>query len=640
MHLRELHKKQNALYYAVNNYLNSQKEDWKLARTIVHGYRKLRGSPHLPTAERTIETPRLKVGEYRNTPYGETLLKLSKSLAPLASEIKTFFIHGSIATRDFIPGWSDLDTYVIVKTRVFRNTRRLSRFRQKIVRLKPLLKEIDPLAHHGFIFTNQENLREYAEHHLPVAALRYSKTLAGEIKITFSIRDNQEEAEESFYHYYRLFKEIARTGVIKNKPGPSDYQLKWFVAMLLLMPSLYLQAKGIYLYKKFAFDFVRHPFLEKLSRARKNFSRARIILGKKRFRSALDMLSEWHRDLQAYKQDRRFINHPIKIPLSVYQKARDEFTAQLQKNSDVIALYEYGRVSAPGISDLDLIVVTKNQLTQEFLEPTGPNINKVGKGTLMIMPENVFSRIRIFDAVRLKKLFGKSIRLSTLTKDQLHSRSIASVIDWLPERMIRLVAMRHKNPLDVQYALRYLRSFAYALEDASQSVNWTGYKDFLERLLIMRRNWKKSYVSELHFLIKQGLYLGYEALNRFTDKYGKGFLGAEGLLKLFPGQEIIFTSRREEIDPDWSIAYSDQKTARVFVDKRLAAHFGVYRRESGVLAREMRRKFKLTAPVKITDKHYKKFLQRKMALATENAQFLLKNKLRSGLYRFGFYFKS
>jgi len=637
MLLRELREKQNWLYYAANRYLNSEVEDLRLAEAIVHGYRKLPGFLRVPTAPKTIHAPRLKIKDYRNTPYYRTLLKLAKSLEPLASEIKTFLIHGSVATMDFIPGWSDLDTFVIVEADVFRNTRHLSRFRRKIIRLKPLLKEIDPLAHHGFIFSNEENLLAYPEYHMPAAALGYSKAMLGEIDITFHVRDGREEAEKNFYHYYDIFNEIARTGLIKNKPGDPEYQLKWFVAMLLLMPSLYLQAKGIYLYKKFSFDFVRHPFLGRLSRARKNFSQARTILGKNRFHSARQMLEGWHRDIQAYKHSRKFVNHPRKIPLSVYQKAREEFIHELRKNPDILALYEYGSVSAPGISDLDLIVVAKQRLSRPLLRPTGPNIKRVAKGTLMIMPEHIFSRIQLFDAVRLKKVFGKRIRSEKLTTELLKSRDVASVIDWLPERMIRLVAMLHTNPFDVQYALRYLRSFAYSLENAGKLIGWGKYKEFLDTLLAMRRGWKKNYADDLRFLIKQGLCLGYEALNRFTDQYCRGFSGSEGSLKLFKGQEIIFTAWEEKIDPDWCLAYSSPKTARVFVDKRLAAHFGFYARHNSVLAKEMRRKFVLNGPVRITDKRYKNFLEKKMALASENADFLMRNNLQSGLYRFGFY---
>ena len=376
MNPEELRKRQNKLYYSVNRYLNSEADEVKLARAIINGYKEIRGSFSFNglTVPQTIFVPSLKISEYKNTPYFKTLKDLISSIGPAARDIKTFLIHGSIATMDFVPDWSDLDTFVIVKKEVFRNAGRLSYFRQKIVRAKSLLKEIDPLAHHGFIFLNEDNLFSYPQHYMPVAALRYSKALSRETEITFHIRDNRLEAEENFYHYYDIFKEIAETGLIKNKPGSPDYQLKWFVAMLLLMPSLYLQAKGIYLYKKFSFDFVRHQFLEKLSKARKNFSSAKEILGKDKFRLAARMLYNWHKDIQIYKRGRKFVNHPKKISLSAYREARTEIIAQLQKNPDILSLYEYGSVGAPGISDLDLIVVSKKRLSGPFSRPEGPNI--------------------------------------------------------------------------------------------------------------------------------------------------------------------------------------------------------------------------------------------------------------------------
>lgn len=637
MNPKGLREKQNTLYYAVNRYLNSEIENAELARIIINGYGEIRGRFRELTAPQTIEAPRINILKYKNTPYFKALKKLNSLLKPAAFGIKTFLVHGSIATMDFIPGWSDFDTFVIVKREIFQNQKRLIGFRGEIIRAKAVLKKFDPLAHHGFIFLNEENLLFYPQHYMPVSALRYSKSLIGEERITFQTRDNRKEAEENFYHYYDIFRSIARTGAIKNKPGNPEYQLKWFISMLLLMPSIYLQAKGIYLYKKFSFDFVRHPFLDKLSKARKNFPKARGVLGKNMFKSAVNMLQEWSENIQAHKRSRKFSNHPKKIPLSVYREARNEISAGLRENPDVISLYEYGSVGAPGISDLDLIVVTKDRLSRKFSRPEGPNIEKVAKGTLMVMPEEVFSQIQLFDAVRLKRRFGKKIRFAPLPNKLRKTRDIATIIDWLPERMIRLVAMLHSNPLDVQYALRYTRSFAYSLENTGKLIGWNEYKDFLDKLMELRRSWKKRRATDLKLFISQGLALGYEALERFTERYAKSFSGAEGSLTIFDGQKIIFTGKKEEINADWSFAHSRTGEALIFADKRLAAHFSVYSREKNILAQEMRKKILLRDSVRLPDAGYKNFLKLKMALAARAANFLIKNKLEAGLYRFGFY---
>lgn len=632
---------QSELYYALNRYLNSDSDDPEAVKKIVVGYKNLwRSFDGATTAPQTIKAPAINLAEYKSTPYFFTLRKLSRSVkADLVKYIKTFFIHGSLATMDFVPGFSDLDTYAIVKKEICLNAKKLNEFREKLVNARKFLIEVDPLAHHGFIFCAEQNLDYYPQHFLPVAVLHYAKVLYGSEQITFNIRDSAKEAKENFYHYYKIFQNIAETGIIKNKPGSRIYQLKWFVSMLLLMPSLYLQAKGIYLYKKFSFDFFKHPFLDKLSAARKNFRNAEKILGKNYLAEAHAMLQEWHKELGAYEKNRRFTNNPRRIPMAVYQKAIRELIEHFQKNSDVLSLYEYGSVSAPGISDLDLILVTKEKLKNKFLYPSGPNIDKVAKGTLMVMPESFFSNIRLFDEINLKKVFGQEIKLREIDQETIKLRAIASVVDWLPERLIRIIALLHKNPLDVQYALRYLRSFAYSLENTSKLIGDERYKEFLDNLHQLRKKWKQTKTDELLWLIKRGIYLGYGMLDAFTDKYLKNWGGAEGNLVLFKNQQIIFTDQKEKINADWSTAISDPSITKIVVSSKLLPHFWIYSRQAGKLAQEMKKGFIFSGKPSLPDSQYEKFLKKKIELAEKCAKYLRSNGFTSGLYRFGFYFK-
>ncbi|TSC89673.1 MAG: hypothetical protein G01um10143_163 [Parcubacteria group bacterium Gr01-1014_3] len=638
-----IQKIQNELYYSLNRYLGSKQngpEDEAIK--ITNGYKKLPGlAKNTPTAPQTLEVPELRLSDYKKTPYFNTLTNLAKTVqAELKPFIKAFVVHGSLATMDFIPDFSDLDTFVVVKKEVCANTKLLSQLRDKVVQAQKLLSEIDSLAHHGFIFCAEQNLSYYPQHYLPVTVFRYAKSLDGPAKIQFNIRDSAEEAKENFYHYYDVFQKIAKTGKMENKPGSKLYQLKWFVSMLLLMPSLYLQAKGIYLYKKFSFDFVRHPFLEKLSLVRKNFNKTAEILGEGYLKEAAKMLNEWASGLEQFEKDRKIINHPRKIPLSVYGKARRELVSHFRKNSDVLAFYEYGTVKAPGISDLDLILVLKEKLKNPFRYPTGPNIDKVAKGGLIIMTKSVFENVQIFDQTNLKKLFGQDIKVKQLSKKELELRSIVSVADWLPERILRLIGMLRANPLDVQHALRYTRSFAYSLENAARLTGLKDYDKFLWELQELRSQWKPLKIEQLRSLIKRGVYWGYEALSRFTEKYFSDPQPASGELELFKNQKIVFADQPSKVDADWAISASQQRSSDiVVVDPRLASQFFTYSRQPGILAKQMRRQLNLKNGQLIKNKNHRQFLVDKIRLANHCAEFLKREGFKSGLYRFGFYLK-
>jgi hypothetical protein len=65
--------------------------------------------------------------------------------------------------------------------------------------------------------------------------------------------------------------------------------------------------------------------------------------------------------LNQYRKKKYFFyNHPKEFPLENYQLAIEEIIAKLSKIKDVCSIYNLTGISTPGISDLDLIVVLKN----------------------------------------------------------------------------------------------------------------------------------------------------------------------------------------------------------------------------------------------------------------------------------------
>ncbi len=635
-------KEQNELFYALNHFLNSPASNPKEAGRIATGYKKLWPTfSKTWTVEQKIEINKLELREYRGTKYAPILTELKKYFEKnLKKEVASLIVHGSVATMDWAEGFSDLDTFVLIRGSVCGNPEKLETLRKKISAVRGLLKKADPLEHHGFIFCNEANLNYYHQRFMPVEVFRYAKVLSGKNKINFHIRDSRREDLENFEHYYQIFKDIAATGRITNKPGSPKYQLKWFVAMLLLMPSVYLQAKGIFVYKKFSFDLIKHPFLKKLELARRNFPQAEKILGKNYYQAALKMLDEWKKDLE--KSRTKFANHPKKIPLKIYDSARREMVKGLSKNPDVLGAYEYGSVSAPGVSDIDPIVVLKKNQTYAWHNPDGPNIQKVAKGGLMIMPEAVFQKILWLDDLKIKPLHGRAALPKHPNKKVRSLRNLANVVDWLPERMIRLIMILKKNPLDVQCALRYTRSFAYALENTAKIIGRKKESDdFLARLQNLRKNWRPEKSLELQEMVRVGLYLGYDVLNEFSEKtFGKP-IAAEGKLTLFSGQEIVFTNNQSEISPDWSFAQSVAGDVRVFVSSALLPHFALYAKQGGIIGVGFKKNLKIIGKLKSNlPAEYQKFLKEKMEIANMNAKFLRACGFKSGQYKFGFFYKA
>mgnify|MGYP001565452614 CR=1 FL=1 len=128
--MKNRREKQNELHYKLNRYLNSAEEDEDTAKEISNGYKNLfSGWDHKlePEIGRfKIKTDRLNISEYKITPFYKALFKLNRFAKDKLSIFASYlFIHGSIATKDYIIGFSDIDTYVFVKKEVCSNYKKL-----------------------------------------------------------------------------------------------------------------------------------------------------------------------------------------------------------------------------------------------------------------------------------------------------------------------------------------------------------------------------------------------------------------------------------------------------------------------------------------------------------------------------------
>jgi len=100
-----------------------------------------------------------------------------------------------------------------------------------------------------------------------------------------------------------------------------------------------------------------------------------------------------------------------------------------------LTIYLAGEISHPGISDLDFLVVDHK-----------PVINKEVKlflagGNVIIVPSFLMEKVRDFENLNLKLLQGEKFKIKSPKR---HFKYI-EIIEWLPERILKLQSLRIKN---------------------------------------------------------------------------------------------------------------------------------------------------------------------------------------------------
>lgn len=176
-----------------------------------------------------------------------------RCLRPFASAI---CVHGSYATEDYIPGWSDLDVFLVMSGRSL-TTGGLKKARKAIYRARLFQHRMDPLQHHGLHIITEHDLRWYPESYMPIAVMKNMKLLAGTKKyLDIRVRGDKEERRDALGWWIGYFLRVSPEDL------RDDYKLKFFLHGIALFPSLYLQWKGKSVYKRESFRLAR-PFFTK-----------------------------------------------------------------------------------------------------------------------------------------------------------------------------------------------------------------------------------------------------------------------------------------------------------------------------------------------------------------------------------------
>ena len=185
-----------------------------------------------------------------------------------------FLVHGSLSTLDYSKGWSDLDTYIILKNETILNPRHLLSLRNSLLEATNYLYEIDPLQHHEFIYSSEFDLNNYFSHCLPLEVLKNSKSLIRDSTYDIQYHRSSAATLEFLKGKVKFFKNCnEKQAMIHHgidgvylledfEEKNSMYQMKYFLSVLMSMPAFFLDALGEPSYKDESFCKVKPYFVD------------------------------------------------------------------------------------------------------------------------------------------------------------------------------------------------------------------------------------------------------------------------------------------------------------------------------------------------------------------------------------------
>lgn len=167
-------------------------------------------------------------------------------------------VHGSIATLDDSPGFSDMDLAFVVRASVLKDPEKLLQLRKLAAEILTLTYSFDPFMHHGPYYISEIDLKWYPEAMFPLTLFGYGVDLINssqELEVgTRASDDVTNQQLDMFEKYFANWP--SNPFVLKD-----SYDLEWVLGSVMLLPALYLQRKtGVFHYKRDTFPLAEKDF--------------------------------------------------------------------------------------------------------------------------------------------------------------------------------------------------------------------------------------------------------------------------------------------------------------------------------------------------------------------------------------------
>ena len=211
--------------------------------------------------------------------YRKKVLKIRQFIKNnnLKKYFNIFLIHGSLASLDYVKGWSDVDTFVVIKNQVLSSKKKLLKLKIILKKMYKLFFTVTKLQHHGLIIFTEIDLDNYLNNYMPIEALKYNLNFLNTNKIIFKKRIGpNKKIFEDLIARYELLKKSKYDKKYMHHPKNNKYlkvpikarsremyQLFCHLGFVNTLPAYYFSAIGKSCCKKDSFKLFEKTKLGK-----------------------------------------------------------------------------------------------------------------------------------------------------------------------------------------------------------------------------------------------------------------------------------------------------------------------------------------------------------------------------------------
>lgn len=288
---------------------------------------------------------------------------------------------------------------------------------------------------------------------------------------------------------------------------------------------------------------------------------------------------------------------------SDYQEARKWLISFLSKDKDVVSIYEYGTVKDPGISDLDIMVVLKDRPDRKdfsgllTVDNVPERFSFLLNNDYKFISKEHFREIDVFGKFRTKLLHGELIKRNQIPQRYARLYEIASVMDFMPERILSILEVKMSKKILVIYVLGLLNSYLYTVKSVETIIGkkTSEMLDFEIELKDLRNTWFQHdpdlRLNKISSLMERSVVLGFKVIAELTfylisKKYYQPMQCVEGS-RFFINQNkgYCFFFNGNDISAEKCFCPNEQKGIFILVPSIWLSHYYIYSKCNGRISK-------------------------------------------------------
>ncbi len=196
---------------------------------------------------------------------------------------------------------------------------------------------------------------------------------------------------------------------------------------------------------------------------------------------------------------------PTVYPVSIYDEIRNEFLETCKKNPDVIAVYEFGNIGCPGLSDLDFLVVLNDDV---FGSPDDLSISKMNYLYAEIMNHDAIfiskSEVNTFGAVspifHYNQIYGDPLDIALTESFDDDIQKICYTIQNIVKYPFDLISLSKQKEIRLKTLLAFLNSFNHVKKTLLKSTKEIPHS--IDKCIEMNRSLRNDF-SDKRISIEQ-----------------------------------------------------------------------------------------------------------------------------------------